>query len=138
MTDEERSIKCCAWWVAWDMSIRLSGFGIFIYCAFGHRECRMSVVHSSAGVVLVNPVKGGIHFPLPATTCSMRVWWTMTSDILSAAWTSRGLYNSSTNGSPRRMRVLRICGVFGGPRASDAEDAKGKLPVRPLAVNSSA
>ena len=59
----------------------------------------------------------------------------MISDILSAAWTTPGLCKSSTNGSPRRTRVLRFCGVFGGPRASDAQDAKGKLPVRRLEVN---
>ena len=41
----------------------------------------------------------GIHFPLPATTCSMRAWLTMISDTLSAAWTTPELCKSSTDGS---------------------------------------
>ena len=59
----------------------------------------------------------------------------MISDTLSAAWTIPGLCKSSTNGSPRRTRVLHICGVFDGPKASDAQDAKGKLPVPRPEVN---
>lgn len=72
--------------------------------------------------------KGGIHLLGPATRCSIPRWLRSPDRILLAALTIPEPCWSSTIGSARKRRVWRICGEFGGGRASDARNVPAARP----------
>ena len=90
-------------------------------------------------------LKGGIHLLGPATRCSIPGWLRSPDRILLAALTIPEPCRSSTIGSPRKRRVWRICGGFGGGRASDARNvpsfniscsmARRVIPYSEIALN---